>query len=257
MAGPAPYMARIKTAVGVVLTVVFIDFSIQKVEATDGNGTADARWRSLCRISQNLTAFYNQHTTNLGVNVTANNEEIVKEYQLRIYMEMSVSDDAIKAYPIIRSLNKIKIPNDADAKAGVAQVITTTAHFGFLHGHLLEFLKATSTAATSNGDNGCLMSPSSSETLLSSAGVAACKPEVTQLTGDTIPNYDHTAANLFGRAADHATQSSVTHGSNTCTFTTIGGATVVLAAQVGNNQVEFVGDTSNTAEKKMAYPESG
>nr|AGQ50076.1 variant surface glycoprotein [Trypanosoma brucei] len=226
-------------AVSIISALVIVSTACP-VQGTAGNAIAKTAWEPLCKISKNLAGYYNTQETKIPKAIKADLEHIREELKLRILIERSEPQEALKLLPLLAAANTKEYLTPADPEAGVKTALKAARDVAFLHGHMVEFLTMAGSAHASAGTHGCLMGSSTAVKGINELSACGLQPAETEEQADD--NFGYEATKLFGKKTAADTGGSLTDaGSKNCALTKGNGAGGILNSDTQAGKIPYAG----------------
>nr|AGQ50196.1 variant surface glycoprotein [Trypanosoma brucei] len=227
-------------AVSIISALVIVSTS-RPVQSTAGNAIAKTHWDPLCKISKNVAGYYNTQETKIPKAIKADLDHIREELKLRILIERSEPQEALKLLPLLAAANTKEYLTPADLETGVKTALKAARDVAFLHGHMVEFLTMAGSAHASAGTHGCLMGSSTAVKGINELSDCGLQPAETE--EQAAENFGYEATKLFGKKTDADTGGSLTDaGSKNCALTKgTASAGGILGSNLVNAKVPYAG----------------
>nr|AGH60490.1 variant surface glycoprotein 1566 [Trypanosoma brucei] len=227
-------------AVSIIAALVIVS-TPRPVQGTAGNAIAKTHWEPLCKISKNLAGYYNTQETKIPKAIKADLDHIREELKLRILIERSEPQEALKLLPLLAAANTKEYLTPADLETGVKTALKAARDVAFLHGHMVEFLTVAVSVHTTGGNHGCLMGPGGAIIGVNGPTDCGLTPSNTQQPPDNDFGYDHTNFSEKKRPRETGGTLSETSG-KTCALTK-GAASAggILGSNLVNANVLYAG----------------
>nr|AGH59911.1 variant surface glycoprotein 738 [Trypanosoma brucei] len=223
-------------AVSIMAALVILS-TARPVQGTAGNAIAKTHWEPLCKISKNLAGYYNTQETKIPKAIKADLDHIREELKLRILIERSDPQEALKLLPLLAAANNKHYLAPTTIDTGIQAALKATRDVAFLHGHVTEFLTLAASAHSSGGSHGCLQDTLTAVT--GQTGLTACGMTPADGPVPTAPGFGYTPKEIFGAKTSAHSSGGLTHSSLTCALTKGQTSNGILAGQTVATKVPY------------------
>nr|APD73332.1 variant surface glycoprotein 1125.1064 [Trypanosoma brucei] len=226
-------------AVSIIAALVIVS-TPRPVQGTAGNAIAKTHWEPLCKISKNLAGYYNTQETKIPKAIKADLDHIREELKLRILIERSEPQEALKLLPLLAAANTKEYLTPEDLETGVKTALKAARDVAFLHGHMVEFLTMAGSAHASAGTHGCLQESATAAT--GTAGLAACGLQPAETEEPAAANFGYDPTKLFGKKTEANAGETLTDASGkNCALTKGDGSGGILNSNTQAGKIPYAG----------------
>nr|APD72987.1 variant surface glycoprotein 1125.130 [Trypanosoma brucei] len=248
---------RLKQRAHLGVAVLIVLQATKPTQATPGNGLKYDGWAPLCDISKNLAHFYTEHATSAQRALTRDEQLIIEEYQLRIYLELQQGETAIKTAPVLQHFTSIEVATADQLKTSLGKALSAERSIAHLHGRIAEYLGIMADAHSSSGTHGCLLASGDNAATTGKAQLAACHLEAKPKAKTAPAEYSTNPRQLFGNAQTHAANTDLTDNDQKCELTRISSAGGMISSNNGAVKVDLAGGYYFIAASGTALQRTG